>query len=113
MARFSDLFSPRRRQASRVAVQWMVDVQVRGTDHFIGFFTQDLSVSGFCLQGQTAEVVARVKAFVWFSVFCAGASDRVGIAETPAVVRVSYDGRCVNSHPRLTLMAEREQGAVK
>jgi len=61
MARFSDVFGLRRRQASRIAVQWMVDVQVAETDHFIGFFTQDLSVSGFCLQGQTSDVVERIR----------------------------------------------------
>ncbi len=61
MARFLDLFGLRRRQASRVAIRLMVDVQVAGTDHFIGFFTQDLSVSGFCLQGQTSDVVERIR----------------------------------------------------
>lgn len=61
MARLADIFGLRRRQASRIAVQWMVDVQVMGTDHFIGFFTQDLSVHGFCLQGQASDVVARIR----------------------------------------------------
>ena len=61
MARFSDVFGLRRRQASRVAVQWLVDVQVAGTDHFIGFFTQDMSVSGLCMQGQTSDVVERIR----------------------------------------------------
>jgi len=61
MARFLDLFGRRRRQGSRVAVQWLVDVQVAGTDHFIGFFTQDMSVSGLCLQGQTSDVVERIR----------------------------------------------------
>ena len=61
MARFSDVFGLRRRQASRVAVQWMVDVQVARTDHFVGFFMQDMSVSGFCLQGQASDVVERIR----------------------------------------------------
>lgn len=61
MARFSDLFGLRRRKASRVAIQLMVDVQVAGTDHFVGFFTQDMSMSGLCLQGQTSDVVARIR----------------------------------------------------
>ena len=61
MARFSDLFGRKRRQASRVAVQWLVDVQVAGTDHFVGFFTQDMSVSGLCMQGQTSAVVERIR----------------------------------------------------
>ena len=61
MARFLDLFGLRRRQASRVAIQLMVDVQVAGTDHFVGFYTQDMSVSGFFLQGQTSAVVERIR----------------------------------------------------
>ena len=61
MAKFSDLFGLRRRQASRVAVEWLVDVQVAGTDHFIGFLTQDMSVSGLCMQGQASDVVERIR----------------------------------------------------
>ncbi len=61
MARFSDLLGLKRRQASRVDIQLMVDVQVARTDHFVGFFTQDMSVSGFCLQGHTSDVVERIR----------------------------------------------------
>ncbi len=61
MAPFSDLFGLKRRQTFRVAVQWLVDVQVAGTDHFVGFFTQDMSVGGLCMQGQTSDVVKRVR----------------------------------------------------
>ena len=62
MNSFLDRFSLKRRQVPRIAVQRLVDVQVTGTDHFVGFYTQDMSLSGLCMQGQPPAVVERVRA---------------------------------------------------
>ena len=62
MDSFLDRLGLKRRQAPRIAVQRLVDVQVAGTDYFVGFYTQDMSLSGICMQGQTPAVVERVRA---------------------------------------------------
>ena len=60
MESFLDLFGLRRRQALRVAVNWLVDVQVQGTDHFVGFYAYDVGVAGLRLQGHTLDAFERV-----------------------------------------------------
>ncbi len=56
-----DAFGLKRRQAPRIAVHWLVDVQVRDTEHFVGFYTQDMSLSGACLKANTPDAVERVR----------------------------------------------------
>ena len=51
----------RRRQATRVRVSWIADVQVRDSDSFIGFQTVDLSCTGVCLRARTGEQLERVR----------------------------------------------------
>ena len=61
MASLLDRFGLRRRKDTRVAVRWVVDVQIRGSDSFIGFETVDLSCSGLCLQARSKDTLERVR----------------------------------------------------
>ena len=60
MAPLLDRFGFWKRKDTRVAVRWMVDVQIRDTDSFIGYQALDLSASGLRLQARTSETLERV-----------------------------------------------------
>lgn len=54
-----DWFSLRRRSSPRVAVNWMIDVEVPGSEplHYVGLLARDLSTQGIRLEGSDAERV--------------------------------------------------------
>ncbi len=56
---FSKLFSFRRRSSTRVAIDWMVDLEVPDSDpmHYTGLFALDMSALGIRLEGGDAEQV--------------------------------------------------------
>lgn len=57
---FLDLFGLKRRNQPRVAVRWFVDVQVPGTDHYIGFYSHNISPTGVYLQGVTSKSFEKI-----------------------------------------------------
>ena len=61
MDSFLDWVGLKRRQTPRIAVHWLVDVQVPGTENFVGFYAQDVSLNGMCLQGLLPNAVERIR----------------------------------------------------
>lgn len=57
---FVDLFGLRRRRIPRVAVRWLVDARIYGTDQFIGLYTRDVSLGGLRLEGCPAATFRRL-----------------------------------------------------
>lgn len=55
----SKLFSQRRRNRTRVAVDWMVDLEVPNSDpiHYTGLFALDMSAMGIRLEGGDVQQV--------------------------------------------------------
>ena len=62
MDSFLDWFGLKRRQTPRIAVHGLVDVQVPETENFVGFYAQDVSLNGICLQGLTPDALERIRA---------------------------------------------------
>ena len=48
------------RQEPRVAVEWLVDVQVPETESYVGFRTRDISLPGVRLEAETPEAFKRM-----------------------------------------------------
>ena len=61
MSSFLDRLGLHRRQEPRVAVDWLIDVQVRGTDHYVGFQALDVSRSGMRLEALDPDSLERVR----------------------------------------------------
>ena len=54
-----DWFSLRRRNTPRVSVNWMIDVEVPGSEplHYIGLLARDLGTEGIRLEGSDVDRV--------------------------------------------------------
>ena len=59
MNSFRDLFGRRRRENPRIPVRWYVDLQLPGTEQYVGFFTCDISLLGLRLVGEDSDAFER------------------------------------------------------
>ena len=59
MIDFRELFGGRRRANPRIPVRWFVDVQLPASEHFVGFFTLDISPLGLRLVGENSTAFQR------------------------------------------------------
>ncbi|NKB71830.1 MAG: hypothetical protein GKR89_32540 [Candidatus Latescibacteria bacterium] len=60
MNKFLDLFGLRRRREIRLSAEWFIDVQVKSTDRYVGFFSRDISPSGLRLHGRSSDDFSRL-----------------------------------------------------
>ncbi len=59
MNSFRDLFGSRRRETPRLPVRWFIDLQLPGSEQYVGFFTCDISVLGLRLVGEDSDAFER------------------------------------------------------